>query len=206
MKKVRGKAWKRAFEEKSNVPVIEQDNPRMVAMPFIPNVNAHDLFSASHELRDTGEIEWARDAALDDKMRIAEDIVHELAALHAKGTTWGEFILPNIIITKDRRPVIVDPEMRYNTGVPLLEQKARDLRDIIFSVVGALRRGEKLVDPKPVVDRLLVAHPDEQVRTEVRRLCRDVGWFRRNFPIHDLVRLGVSKTDYKLLLDYLGKE
>lgn len=94
-------------------------------------------------------------------------------------------------------------ERRYGRDVPrqiLFQDKER--RPVIK---GALRRGEKLQDPKSVVDRLLNAHPDEAVRAEVRRLCRDAGWFRKTFPVHDLVRLGVSRADYRMLYEYLGK-
>jgi hypothetical protein len=44
MHKVSRKKWKRQFEEKSNIPTIENSDPDTVLMPFHPNVNGNDLF------------------------------------------------------------------------------------------------------------------------------------------------------------------
>jgi tRNA A-37 threonylcarbamoyl transferase component Bud32 len=139
------------------------------------------------------------------KILLSDKIVDELAGIHAKGTAWGEAILANMIIAKDGRPIVVDPEVRYDEGVPLPEQKARDILDFIHSLVSALRKSEKEFDIEAVVRHVIDRYPDKTVIDEFPRIAKDKSkWYRKLLrPIHELPRLGQNRKDYNAVLKVL---
>jgi tRNA A-37 threonylcarbamoyl transferase component Bud32 len=206
MRKAESAQWKRAYEAKSNIPIIETDDPNVVLMPFIENMNANDVFAFNHEIKDFGVLPEAKDAGVDEKMEYADRIVDELANIHAKGAAWGEAILANMIITEGGKPVIVDPEVRYNKDVPLTEQKARDLRDLTMSIVSALRQSKEEFDVRTVVERVVGRHPDAAVRAELRQLAQKKPSFIRKLlrPIHELPRLGIKGSDYDKVVEAMA--
>lgn len=157
------------FETRSNVPIIEWDDPKIVLMPYLPNINAYDLFARNKKIKYFGLCPWAKDFDLEEKLKMGERIIIELWKIHQAGKTWGETILPNMIITADKHPVIVDPETQYDCGVPRIERRARDLRDILVSISGALRASEGITDYKPIVRRLLLAYPDREILKEIKK-------------------------------------
>ena len=135
-------------------------------MPFIPNVNALDAFVHDKEIKKFGECAWAEHLTPEDKLELAHRIMDEMRRLHGKGTVWGEAILPNIIFTKDRQPVICDPEVRFDEDMPLKEAMARDLKDICLSIGSALATAEGL-DVETVVQGLLDRYGDREVVIEL---------------------------------------
>jgi|GEM_PF-2111728 tRNA A-37 threonylcarbamoyl transferase component Bud32 len=205
MRKAKSKDWKKAVEEKSNIPTIECGDPDVVLMPFVENVNANDLFAFNHEIEDFGAMPDAKNYGMKRKILLSDKIVDELAGIHAKGTAWGEAILANMIIAKDGRPIVVDPEVRYDEGVPLPEQKARDILDFIHSLVSALRKSEKEFDIEAVVRHVIDRYPDKTVIDEFPRIAKDKSkWYRKLLrPIHELPRLGQNRKDYNAVLKVL---
>ena len=201
MSKASSKDWKKTFESRSNIPTIECDDPDMVLLPYIPNVNAHDLFAKNHEIKDFGECSWAENITLDDKLEFGDKMVHAIEAVHNKGKRWGETILPNIIITAEKQVVIVDPETQYDKGVPLKEQKARDLRDMIMSICGALRssEGESAVDYGVVTQRLMSQYSDKSVIEELKTLVAKKPTFIQKMfrGAYESARLGISAKEYE---------
>lgn len=173
--KVRSGKWKKAYEEKSNLPVIENPDRAVVLLPFIPNVNAQDLFARNREISDFGVCDWAQEIDLEGKLQIGETIVHDLEDLHQRGITWGEVNLNNIIITKDKKPIIVDSENRYYKRVALPEQKARDLRQFLYSMAGALHKSEGVEDFDPIVKRILDKYRDDEVVATLQNISRKNG-------------------------------
>jgi len=202
MKKVSRKEWKKQFEGKSTIPVIENTDADTIVMPFIPNVNGFDLFAQNGEIENFGVCEWAKEAGLEEKLQLAEAIVDEVARVHASGTAWGELILPNIIFSKEKRPIICDPEVRYNDDVSLPEAKARDLRDLLVSVSGALSRAHDLQDPTSVVKKILDRYPDSTVIVELQKLAAKERTFLQNLTFgYEQVRSGTpSKAAYDQVL------
>ena len=203
MRKAPSREWKRVFEARSTIPTFQYDDPDVVLMPYIPNVNAHDLFARNKEIKDFGPCPWAGDAGLDEKLEIGERIVEELAAVHESGRNWGETILPNIIVTEEKRPIIVDPETTYDADVPDAEQRARDLRDILMSIAGALRTSEGVEDFRPVVSRLVGAYKDPEVIQALKSLAAEKPSILQKImrAAYETARLGIKPDDYQKVMD-----
>lgn len=194
MRKATHDEWKTWFEEKSNIPVIENNDPNTVVMPFIPNVNALDAFVHDKEIKKFGECAWAEHLTPEDKLELAHRIMDEMRRLHGKGTVWGEAILPNIIFTKDRQPVICDPEVRFDEDMPLKEAMARDLKDICLSIGSALATAEGL-DVETVVQGLLDRYGDREVVIELQNLAHQKSTLlQRLTKGYELVRSGAGTT------------
>ncbi len=169
--------WKEVFESRSNIPIFDFEDPHVILMPYLRNVNAGDLFAHNHQIEDFGPFEWAKKYGLAEKVKMAEKIVDELHAVHQAGRAWGEPVLSNVIIielkeTGGQKPVIVDLEIQYDEGVGLIEQKARDLRDVVFSVCGALNTSEGLTDYAKVIKTLIDRYPDQGVKTVLGEVVR----------------------------------
>ncbi len=205
MAKASSSDWKRTFESRSNIPIIECEDKNVVLMPYLPNINCHDLFAHNKEIKDFGPCEFAKDIDLDGKIKIAEEIVTAVLRVHRKGKTWGETILPNIIITPEGKLIIVDPETQYDKGVPVQEQKARDIRDIIMSICGHLKYSEKIDDYEPVVDRLLSQYADKGVVEELKKVVsmKPTRINKVMRGIYETVRLGINPTEYQKVVDVI---
>jgi hypothetical protein len=207
MAKVSRSEWKKVYETQSRIPIIENADPEVVLTPFIPSVDAHDALAfnkGEKPIKNFGAVPQVAGWGLPEKIRFAEKTVKEIADAHSAGQTFGEMILPNVLITSSGEPVIAFPETRYDKDVPVLEAKARDLRDFIHSAVSALRKSEgDAVDIPEIAKRLVVSHPDENVRSEIIRLCQEkTPWFQKLIrPIHEFPRLGTSGKDYEAVLE-----
>ncbi len=203
MKKVSRSRWKQTFERKSNIPVIENQDPDTVVMPYLPNVNGYDLFAQNAEIEDFGECTWAKETDLDAKLELSQRIVDEVARIHEKGQAWGELILPNIIFTKEKRPVICDPEVQFKKGVPLVEAQAQDLKDLCLSISGALARAHDQRDPQLVVQAILGRYPNKGVVEALKKMAKKKRSWLQNLTFgYEQVRCGVSnKAFYDSVLE-----
>ncbi len=203
MAKASSSDWKKTFESRSNIPIIECKDENVVLMPFIQNINAYDLFARNKEIEDFGQCEFAKDIGFDGKMQVAEKIIVELRAIHQKGKTWGETPLTNIIVTPEGNPIIVDPETQYYKDVPIVEQKARDIKDVVMSVCGALKYSEKINDYKPVVDRLLFQYADKEVVEELKKVISKKTTRIEKFVmfLYGVARLRINMVEYQKVTD-----
>lgn len=193
MAKARSGKWKERIEEKSEIPVIDYPDKDVVLMPYVDNINAYDAFANNHDIKNFGNCEWARDMHMDGKIELARSIAIELGRVHSTGKTWGEISLPNIIITPDRRPILVDAETEYDPHVPLLERKARDLRDTLLSVAGAVHKSEGVADYSAIVKAMLDAYPSDEVVEELQGMDDKAGLIApviRRF--YDTARLSIG--------------
>lgn len=201
MRKVSREEWKAQFESKSTIPVIENDDPDTVMMPFQPNVNAHDLFAKNAGVEDFGECGWAKEAGIEEKNEMLGLLVDEVKRIHGTGTAWGELILPNVIYSKDKKPIVCDPEVRYDEDVPLPEAKARDLRDLCLSVAGALEQahGQNVAT---TVRGILDRYGDAEVIAELKKAAAERRGFISNlFFAYEKERTGVKgKKQYDAIL------
>jgi hypothetical protein len=202
MGKVSRDEWKGAFEEHARIPLSTIDDQHTVLMPYVPNVNAYDAITNKDENRDFGEIEWAKEVTPEDRRELLQNMMSEIQDIHKEGIAWGECILKNLILTKEKRAIMCDPEVRYDAGVPLKEAQARDLKDFLISACTALREGEGSVDIKTAVGTLLDEYQDEKVLKELRKLCK-TGFSPGLAAMfwNEKLRLGVeSREEYDAIL------
>jgi tRNA A-37 threonylcarbamoyl transferase component Bud32 len=201
MTKASSKEWKQLFEAKSNIPTIPNPDPNLVLMPYIPNVNAYDAIANNKTIENFGECDWAKTLSPGDKIVIGKSIIQELASLHGKNIAWGETILPNIILSKNQKPIIVDPEVSYGKNVPLEEQKARDLHDLLRSISGALNKSEGVTDESynSVVKQLLDSYQDQKVITKLKEIsAKKPSLVAKIYaPFYEPARLGISMKEAK---------
>jgi hypothetical protein len=199
MGKVSRKNWKEQFEMKTEIPVIESSDPHTVLMPFIPNVNGYDVFVHNKEIGDFGEIKWANKVDLEKKLELVDKIIDELRRVHEEGKVWGEFILPNIIFTKEQNVVVCDPEIEYDEGVSSLEARARDIKDILHSTCSALAKAEGMQDFPLIVKRILDRYGDEEVIGELQKLAAGKRkWWQKLTFAYEQVRTGsASQQEYE---------
>ncbi len=205
MRKAKSHDWKRSYAGKSNIPTIENSDPNTITVPFIENVNADDAITFNHQIENFGAMPEIKNFGLEEKLDLSDRITDELAKVHGTGKAWGEAILANMIITKDGRPIIVDPETRFNENVPLNEQQAHDVADFIHSLVSGLRRSEKNIDIKAIIDRVIDRYPNKNVLAELPKIAKKKSkWYRKLLrPIHELPRLGQNGKDYEAVLKIL---
>ncbi|MFA7244961.1 MAG: hypothetical protein WC070_02125 [Candidatus Magasanikbacteria bacterium] len=194
MAKCKSRDWKDIFEERSRIPVLDIVEPNVVVLPFIPNVNAYDLFANREEIADFGECEYAKDIDENGLLDILKKITREVKRMHEADppVTWGELILPNIIVDKEKQVHICDPETQYKKDVPLLEQKARDLFDFIMSSASAMAN-KNGVDHSKTIENILSEYGDIDVLGELARLAKEkTKLLHKLFFGYTKVRLGLS--------------
>lgn len=202
MGKVPRDQWKTAFEEHGRVPRLESNDPHTILMPYIPNINAYDAIANNHAIKDFGEIDWATDLTAEKKEELLQSIMREVGDIHGQGVAWGEMILQNLILTKDKRAIMCDPEIRYDKDVPLNEAQARDLRDLILSVCAAMRKSEGKTDFASTVKVLLDEYHDDEVVDILKKISD--GQFSLGLQLtfwNEKLRTGVeSKEEYQAIL------
>lgn len=192
MRKATRAEWKGRFEEKSNLPTIPLDDPEMVALPFVPNVNLDDLFCRQQEIENFGECDdFAKNYTEGDKLGVLEKIAGKVKELHGKDVAWGELILANIIIDKNQDVHICDPEVAYDEGVPLEEQKAYDLLDLITSACTSMEDGNKTPYDK-VVDSVLKQYDDPAALGALKKLAE------KKLGLKEKLFFGYSKARLRL--------
>jgi hypothetical protein len=194
MHKPKPSTWKETVEARSNIPTIAGTPENMVLMPYIESINAYDVFAEQKNIKDFGPFEWAKTLTLEDKIAMAGDFAKTLKATHDTGRTWGEAILPNLILTKDKTPILIDAETTYE-GIPTNEQKALDIRNLISSISGALARSAEVKDFRPIVKNVLDQYPDPEIRTELKRVCSQPQPWRQRLVFNTFSKFRLGATD-----------
>jgi tRNA A-37 threonylcarbamoyl transferase component Bud32 len=195
MSKADSADWKQEFEKKSRIPTIKNEDPDTVIMPFVPNVNLYDLFVNRGEIKDFGECDFAVEMKKEDMLGVLRKITKKVKEMHGSDITWGELILPNMIIDKDQEVHICDPETSYNKDVPLLEQKARDLLDFITSAAAAMKK-KNTTEYGEAVSEILKEYSDPEVVRSLRELAsKKPSFLSKIFFGYTKARLGLSGTD-----------
>lgn len=194
MRKPKLKNWKKIVESRSNIPVLADTPANMVIMPYIESFNTYDLFAHQRDIDDFGPFKWAQEMSLEEKIDLLETIAGELAKLHGRGKTWGEAILPNIVLDQNKKPIFVDPETTYE-GISIKQQKATDVRNLITSVCGALVRAEGFNDFKSVIKRILTSYDDKDTIQELEKICKNKLPFRQRLFFNLFMRFRNGSTD-----------
>lgn len=197
MRKPTPAGWKRTVESRSEIPTVAGTRSDMVVMPYLEVFNAYDLFADQKDIQDFGPFDWAKQATTGDKLALIGPIGAALARLHASGKTWGEAILPNVVLDQQRQPTFVDPETTYE-GIPEREQRARDVRTLIGSIAGALARAEDRRDFQDVAHLVLQGYGDDsELVTALDRLCAEPLGFRQKLTFEFWGKFRVGATDGK---------
>jgi len=170
MRKPKNDDWKEIVESRSTVPTIEGFPSNVVVMPFIESINAYDIFAHQKSIKNFGDFGWAKGLKVDGKLDLLDPMVGELKATHLEGKTWGEAILPNFVFTKDKKAVLVDPETTYE-NLTQAQERATDLRNLITSVCGALKRGDGFSDFGSISKKVLSSYGDFDILSSLRDLC-----------------------------------
>lgn len=159
-KPFRRSTWQSTFEPKSRIEVFPINVPGVVAMPYVPNYNLHDVVYHGVGKLTEDQITEALFALCD-----------QINEMHESGKSWGELIVHNIILKKPSlEPVICDTEVVYWSSVPFDEQCMHDWRDFIFSVCGS----NQTIKLSPTeIASMLVQHIDSQgVKQLLQEHCR----------------------------------
>lgn len=211
MRKPKPKDWKRIVESRNSIPVLAGTPENMVVMPYIESMNAYDLFAHQKDIKDFGPFGWADGMSVENRMELLGPIAGELHKSHEKGITRGEAILPNVILTKEQKPILIDPETTYE-GIDVEEQKAMDLRNLIVSSCGALARAEGFTDFSQVISKIVEGYGDPNIYESLLEVCeRPMSWRQRFFfNIFTKFRVGASDLDEfervrAAIVEYLGK-
>lgn len=194
MRKPTPEGWKRTVESRSEIPAVAGTRKDMVVMPYLEVFNAYDLFAHQKDIEDFGPFDWVKEATTGDKLAYVVPIAIALGRLHSSGKTWGEAILPNVVLDQEKKPTFVDPETTYE-GIPEGEQRARDVRNLITSISGALVRGEQYRDFQAVAQLVLEGYGDDsELLEELDRLCaKPLGWRQRlTFEFWGKFRIGAT--------------
>jgi len=143
MMKANFKEWPEAFRKKSLLPVLDlTDNNgnidrNMIILERIPNINMYDLISNFDMLKEPNSkvdgCSFVKNMKREDLIEVVGGVAREVANIHNSNKTWGELVPSNIIIDKNQKIHICDPETVYNGNISINEQKAYDLLECITS-------------------------------------------------------------------------
>lgn len=200
-RKVSESEWKTVFIEKSRIPVLNGEGEDIVtfpykdiiALPYIPNVNGIDYFAYNKEINFSEEYAWAGNAGVDEKLSVAKNALSELSVIHSEGRAWGEPAAHNMLIAHEGQSVmIVDPEVLYDTDVPLLEAQARDVLDLTISIAGAMNTASDIggAEYQDFVTELFTVYPDQDVLEEAVRIVKPPSLAQRMlYPVYEQKRM-----------------
>jgi len=172
--------WRDTFTERSLIPTNKGENPRVVILPFIPNISLFDLIEKFDPNKFHGDYEYGKQFDnLETRIGLIKDVATSLGELHGKDITWGEVIPANIGRTQDGKILFFDPETPYLEGTPKIEQKGRDLLSWCTSACTAISRSNKSenneTDYKAIIEAIFSAYPDQEVRKFVQdNLCEEL--------------------------------
>lgn len=197
MRKADRGEWKQLHTLKTPIPVIENDDPHMAMMPYVPNANGKDVFAHNKEIKDFKACNWALSAGIEEKNALSRKIVDAMRDFHERKGAWGEAVLSNVIFTEKQEPVMCDFEVVYDEDVLPAEAKARDLKDMCVSISSALEAAHEQ-DPAVTVRNLLDRYGDPEVIAELKKLVsKKRGLLQNLFFGYEQARTGAkSKKQY----------
>jgi tRNA A-37 threonylcarbamoyl transferase component Bud32 len=143
MRKANYKEWPETFRKNSLLPVLDLvDNNgkvdrNIIVLERIPNINMYDFITNLDVLKNPDSkvdgCDFVKDMGKEDLMKMVGGVAGEIAKIHNKDKTWGDLVPSNIIIDKNQKIHICDPEMVYNEKLSINEQKAHDLLECVTS-------------------------------------------------------------------------
>jgi len=184
IKTVSLKKWRQSFIKNSFIPIIPIDVKNLVALPYIENENFLDILA--------GRIGTY---GFEKKVQMINEATRVINDMHARGITWGELVVANMIRSLDGKIIICDTETEYYRGT-LSQQKASDWHDFIFSACG----NSSKVHPEKVpylVELIFGQIADKTVREELKESCRKKkSLLHIFFFLYDMGRLSCNPCLY----------
>lgn len=105
-----------------------------------------------------------KDIGREGKLRTIMNLAEALEDIHEKDLYHGEPNTQNCIVAKDGEIYWIDFEIEYHEDLTLIEKKANDLEQLIFSVLGAFEEeGETGLDDEELIELVLGSYGDEEV-------------------------------------------
>ncbi len=101
-----------------------------------------------------------------EKLDAIEEISEGLRDIHKKDLYHGEPNTQNCLITEDGEIYWIDFEIEYHEDLSLIEKKAKDLEQMLLSMLGAFEdEGERGIgmDDEELIDFILDSYGDEEV-------------------------------------------
>lgn len=154
MRKANYRDWPETFRENSLLPVLDLvDNNgkvdgNMVVLERIPNVNVFDLIANFDDLKnpesEVDGCDFIKDMKKEDLMGIVGRFSQEVAKIHNEGKTWGDLVPSNIIIDKNQKIHICDPETIYSKKLSIEKQKAFDLLECTTSFSSVMNKNHQI--------------------------------------------------------------
>ena len=175
--KVDEEQWRDTFLKRSLIPAHPGNNPRIVILPFIPNISLVDLLEKFDKNKFKGEYEFGQEfESLENKLRLVQEVGAALHQLHEQGKTWGDVTPCNIGLTSDGKIIFFNPETPYTKDATVIEQKARDLFTWCVSACGALNNSELISTAYgTIIKRIFEAYGDQGVIDYLQlNLCDEV--------------------------------
>lgn len=168
-KPFRRSTWQGTFEPKSRIEVYPINVSGVVAMPYVPNYNLHDVLH--HGIGNLTE---------DQIMEALFALCDQINEMHTSGKSWGELIVHNAILKKPSlEPIICDTEVAYWSSVPFNEQCMHDWRDFIFSVCGSNQTIK--LSPAEIASRLVQRINSREVKQLLQEYCAKPRTRRQKF-------------------------
>ncbi len=184
------KKWKETFISNSFIPVIPINVLSVVAMPYIENENLFDIFSGR-----IGKYSFL------EKIKIIKNATDLINRIHSRGIVWGELIVHNMIRTVNGEIVLCDTETVYYRGT-LIEQKASDWINFIFSTCGAMSKTHIPNTPTFYFVAFFIFSriENEEIKEEIKKWCRrKKNFLHKLFFFYDAKQLSCLPDLYKRL-------
>ncbi|MDD2644508.1 MAG: hypothetical protein PHC65_07495 [Methanobacteriaceae archaeon] len=184
MKKANYKEWAGAFRKKSLLPVLDLIDDKgdvdgnMVVLERIPNINIYDLITNFNTLKNPDSkvdgCDFVKNMKKEDLLGVVGGVAREIVKIHNKDTTWGEVVPSNIIIDKNQKIHICDPETVYDKNLSIHEQKAFDLLECVTSFSSVMNRAHQIPYTETVNTILnnyvALAQDNEKVIIELKKI------------------------------------
>lgn len=154
MKKASRRKWGEVFRERSLIPVLNLVDDKgkidkdMIILERIPNVNVSDLITNFDNLKspenEVDSCNFIKDMEKEDLMGVIGGVSKEVAKIHNEDKTWGDLVPSNIIIDKNQKIHICDPETTYSKKLSIEKQKAFDLLECTTSFSSVMNENHQI--------------------------------------------------------------
>ncbi len=170
--------FSRLLSGTSSRKILDNDRWKKREKEYLKSLNPDiDIRSTRHEnavLMEKIEGDVAYDILHDpkpgkeEKLETIVNLVEGLADIHKKNLYHGEPNTQNCIVTESGEIYWIDFEIEYHEDLTLIEKKANDLEQLIFSIMGAfeseeVEKKEIGLDDEILIELILDSYGSEEV-------------------------------------------
>jgi len=106
------------------------------------------------------------DISKKSKIKAIKKITKGLYNIHKKDLYHGEPNTQNCILSKDGEVYWIDFEIEYHPDLKMIERKAKDLEQLVLSIMGAFEEeGDLGMDDEELIDLILDSYEDKKVKS-----------------------------------------